>query len=94
MKQGMHRVVSSHKQGVNWPGTEENSVYVAQGWEIQLVCKCRGQYFLRFLMTQTDLVEGNKSSSRHLKTAFQKSISYACKCCVGLLMKASPELQS
>lgn len=34
----------------------------------QIVRKCRGQHFLRFLVMQADLVEGNKSSSRQLKT--------------------------
>lgn len=58
----------------------------------QIVCKCRGQHFLRFLVMQADLVEGNKSSSRQLKTAFQKSIPDSCKRCVGLWVKASPGL--
>lgn len=58
----------------------------------QIVSKCRGQHFLRFLEMQADLVEGNKSSSRQLKTAFQKSFPDSFKHFVGLWVKASPGL--
>lgn len=48
----------------------------------------RGQYFPSVLLTQVDLVEGSRSSSRYLESMFQRSISDSCECCVGLGMKA------
>lgn len=63
-------------------------VCMPQGWQIQIVWKCRVSIFLRFLLMWADLVEGKKSSSRHLKTAFQKSISASCKHRVWLWVKA------
>lgn len=84
-----HRVVSSHKQDMQWSGAEEKRVHGA-GWGE--VYKCRGQCFLRLLLMQADLLEGSKSSSRQLKTMFQKSVSNSCKCCVMLWVNSSPGL--